>query len=245
MSAKHYYPFDLGLPALGHAEKFSSVMREIRNVCNRASAFHVHLLKCQFEQSGIDHSDSEREDNGSMISEISPTPALEPLLFGTEKEAQSFYDCAKSAMLENYENSSGDPLVTFTLDSASDIHVIQLKEAIKYFSEKSDSNLKVLGVSGNVTRADLQGHLVIVVEDDNGNKHNTDLGIAQILMGELMLLLVFFVGEPLLQLLPICMVVTLTLGELTKQMMVLFLVLLQLVKFVVWFKIMSFYAPYV
>ena len=81
-------------------------------------------------------------------------------------------------MLENYENSSGDPLVTFTLDSASDIHVIQLKEAIKYFSEKSDSNLKVLGVSGNVTRADLQGHLVIVVEDDNGKKHNIDLGIA-------------------------------------------------------------------
>ena len=179
MSAKHYYPVDLGLPALGHAEKFSSVMREIRSVCNRASAFHVHLLKCQFEQSGIDHSNSERENNGSMISEISPTPALEPLLFGTEKEARSFYDCAKSAMLENYENSSGDPLVTFTLDSASDIHVIQLKEAIKYFSEKSDSNLKVLGVSGNVTRADLQGHLVIVVEDDNGNKHNIDLGIAQ------------------------------------------------------------------
>ena len=135
-------------------------MREIREVYNRASAFHVHLLKCQFEQGGIDHSDSEREDNGSMNSEISPTPALEPLLFGTEKEARSFYDCAKSAMLENYENSSGDPLVTFTLDSASDIHVIQLKEAIKYFSEKSDSNLKVLGVSGNVTRADLQGHLV-------------------------------------------------------------------------------------
>jgi hypothetical protein len=65
-------------------------MREIRNVCNRASAFHVHLLKCQFEQGGIDHSDSEREDNGSMNSEISPTPALEPLLFGTEKKRSHF-----------------------------------------------------------------------------------------------------------------------------------------------------------
>ena len=127
MSAQHYHPFDLGPTALGHARKFSSVMREIKNVCKRASAFHVHLLKCQFEQNGIDHSDSEKEDNESMISEISPTPALEPLLFGTEKAAQSFYDCAKSALLENYENSSGDPLVTFTLDSASDIHVIQLR----------------------------------------------------------------------------------------------------------------------
>ena len=69
-------------------------------------------------------------------------------------------------------------MVTFMLDSASDIHVIQLREAIKYFSEKSNSNLKVLGVSGNVTRADLRGHLVIVVEDDGGNKHNIDLEIA-------------------------------------------------------------------
>jgi len=70
-------------------------MREIRSVFNRASAFHVHFLKCQFEQNGIVHSDSEREDNGSMISEISPTPALEPLLFGTEKEAQSFLRLCK------------------------------------------------------------------------------------------------------------------------------------------------------
>ena len=85
MSAEHHYPFDLGLPALDHERKFSSVMREIKKVCKRASAFHVHLLKYQFEQNGIDRSDSEKEDNESMISEISPTPALEPLLFGTER----------------------------------------------------------------------------------------------------------------------------------------------------------------
>jgi len=214
LSAQHYHSYDLGLPALGHATKFSSVMREIRGQCNRASAFHVHLMKSQFHQHGIVHSKSEKEndesmiseispipasepscygtesvtqsvydcakseDNEPMISEISPTPALEPLLNGTEKEAQSFYDCAHSVMLENLDSSSGSPLVTFTLDSASDIHVIQLREAIKYFSKKSNSNLKVLGVSGNVTRADLQGHLVIVVEDDDGKKHNIDLGIA-------------------------------------------------------------------
>ena len=41
------------------------------------------------------------------------------------------------------------------------------------------------------------------------------------------------------------MMVTLTLGELAMQMMVLNLVLLQLGKFVVWLMIMSFYAPYV
>ena len=81
-------------------------------------------------------------------------------------------------MFEKLGSSSDSPVVTFMLDSASDIHVIQLREAIKYFSEKSNSNLKVLGVSGNVTRADLRGHLVIVVEDDGGNKHNIDLGIA-------------------------------------------------------------------
>ena len=37
--------------------------------------------------------------------------------------------------------------------------------------------MKVLGASGNVSRADLQGQLVIVVEDDDGNMHNIDLGI--------------------------------------------------------------------
>ena len=115
-----------------------------------------------------------------MISEISPTPALEPLLIGTEKEAQSFYDCAHSVMLETLDSSSGSPLVKFTLDSGSDVHVIQLREAIKYFSEKSNSNLKVLGVSGNVTRADLRGHLVIVVEDDDGYKQILTL---ELLMG--------------------------------------------------------------
>ena len=147
-------------------------MREIRGQCNRASAFHVHLMQSQFHQHGIVHSTSEKEndesmiseispipasepscygtesvtqsvydcakseDNEPMISEISPTLALEPLLIGTEKEAQSFYDCAHSVMLENLDSSSGSPLVTFTLDSASEIHVIQLREAMKYFSEK-------------------------------------------------------------------------------------------------------------
>ena len=37
--------------------------------------------------------------------------------------------------------------------------------------------MKDLGVSGNITRADLQRHLVIVVEDDNGKLHNIGLGI--------------------------------------------------------------------
>ena len=65
MSAQHYYPFDLGLPALGHSRKCSRVTREIRSVCNRASAFHVNLLKCQFVNNGVIHSDSEKEENGT------------------------------------------------------------------------------------------------------------------------------------------------------------------------------------
>ena len=38
-------------------------MREIRSVCNRASVFHVHLLKCQFEHNGTVHSNTETEQN--------------------------------------------------------------------------------------------------------------------------------------------------------------------------------------
>ena len=67
---------------------------------------------------------------------ISPTPGLEPLLCGTEREARSFYDCAQSVVLDNDADNSGYSMVTFTLDSASDIHVIQLNEAVKYFQRK-------------------------------------------------------------------------------------------------------------
>jgi len=36
----------------------------------------------------------------------------------------------------------------------------------------------VLGVSGTTSHADLQGHLVIVVQDDHGKLYKIDLGLA-------------------------------------------------------------------
>ena len=71
-------------------------MREIRDKCNRASAFHVQFMQSQFHQHGIVHSDSKKENDESMISDISPILALEPSRNGTEREAQSVYYFAKS-----------------------------------------------------------------------------------------------------------------------------------------------------
>ena len=74
-----------------------------------------------FHGSDIDEN-SERESNESVVSNsISPTPGLEPLLCGTEKEARSFYDCAQSVVWDSDADNSGSSMVTFTLDSASDI----------------------------------------------------------------------------------------------------------------------------
>ena len=177
----HYHGSDVGQPALGRQSENSSSSRDIHGVCHdgaQASAFHVQLLQSQFFHGSDIDENSERESNESVVSNsIPPTPGLEPLLCGTEKEARSFYDCAQSVVWDSDADNSGSSMVTFTLDSASDIHVIQLNEAVKYFSEKSESNLKVLGVSGQSTRADLQGHFVIVVEDNEGKMFQIDLGL--------------------------------------------------------------------
>ena len=132
-------------PALGRQSENSSYSRDIHGVCHggaQVSAFHVHLLQSRFFHGSDIDENSEREKNESVIStSILPTPGLEPLLCGTERDARSFYDCAQSVVWDSGDDISESSMVTFTLDSASDIHVIQLNEAVKYFSEKSESNL--------------------------------------------------------------------------------------------------------
>ena len=139
------------------------------------SAFSLQMMSSLFEED-IQAPILIYGETGVEVLPIPPDHSLGPLIWGTESEAQSFYDYAHSFYFES-ENTHAEP-VTFTLDSGSDIHVIQLHEAIKYFSDKSHSNLKVLGVSGNTTRADLQGHLIIIVEDNKGTLFEIDLGVA-------------------------------------------------------------------
>ena len=49
------------------------------------------------------------------------------------------------------------------IDSGADVHVLSYDEAMKLFQEIRASHLKVVGVNGVSTTADVQGRLVITV----------------------------------------------------------------------------------
>ena len=151
-------------------------MPQVCSSVRSSSAFLVQLTKFHVE-------DVCPEPLYFSKGSIDPIPVLSsldlnPLLYCTKAEAHSFYECAQSISSNSDFLSSELLPVTFTLDSGSDVHVIQLDEAVKYFTSKSASNLKVLGVSGNTSSADLQGHLVIVVQDERGEMYKIDLGLA-------------------------------------------------------------------
>ena len=147
-------------------------------VCSSApaSAFLVQLMKLHVDDSCPEQIYTS-EGSIDPVAMLSPLD-LNPLLYCTKAEARSFYECAQSISSNSQNISTELPPVTFTLDSGSDVHVIQLDDAVKYFTSKCASNLKVLGVSGTTSSAELQGHLVIVVQDDLGVLYKIDLGLA-------------------------------------------------------------------
>ena len=66
-----------------------------------------------------------------------------------------------------------------TFDSGSDTHLFTLEAAEALFTTKQLSTLRVVGVSGKSTNADLSGHLIVCVEDPlSGYRYNIDLGQA-------------------------------------------------------------------
>ena len=65
-----------------------------------------------------------------------------------------------------------------TFDSGSDVHVLTVEAAQTLFASLSASELRIVGVSGSPTRADLKGHLVVMVESPDGAQHHIDLGLA-------------------------------------------------------------------
>ena len=67
----------------------------------------------------------------------------------------------------------------FTFDSGSEIHYITLEAAKLLFKDKGISNLLVQGVSGEITKADLRGHLVLKLYDpETQETHYVDMGEA-------------------------------------------------------------------
>jgi hypothetical protein len=63
-------------------------------------------------------------------------------------------------------------------DSASNIHLWSLEEARKFFQSPRGTRMKVVGVSNASIPTSMEGILVIVLEDENGNKYTMNLGIA-------------------------------------------------------------------
>ena len=53
----------------------------------------------------------------------------------------------------------------FVFDSGSTHHILSFDAAVSLFRDPQKSNLRVLGVSGHHTEADLQGRLVLALED--------------------------------------------------------------------------------
>ena len=86
------------------------------------------------------------------------------------EDAKVFVNSAQSAASRVYE---------FLFDSGSDHHILTLEAAIALFRDKHPSHLRVMGVSGQHTSAELQGHLIIAVEDSStGETYRIDLGEA-------------------------------------------------------------------
>ena len=70
------------------------------------------------------------------------------------------------------------PSVRMVFDSGSNIHLLTLKDARRFFSEHKTSNLKVIGVSHVPVVASAEGQLCLSVQDTIGRSYNLDQGKA-------------------------------------------------------------------
>ena len=101
-----------------------------------------------------------------------PMSVLKGLVDSVELESDKVDMCA-NALSNDFKK------FVFTIDSGSDAHVLTLEAAIKLFTVKQASNLRVTGVSGSSTRADVMGRLLISVEDPSTLKNYViDMGRA-------------------------------------------------------------------
>ena len=68
---------------------------------------------------------------------------------------------------------------TFTFDSGANVRLLSLKATMALFANSRVATLRITGISGTSTKADLAGHLVIRVQDPaSGQVYFVDLGKA-------------------------------------------------------------------
>jgi len=126
----------------------------------------------------------EPAESSSQVINLSHESTDDPLLVAPSSLFRNFHSCYQK--LEYEDNFKSYHIQTsevekfiFTFDSGSDVHVLTLEAAMALFTSKKLSTLRVVGVSGESTRADTKGRLVIKVEDPKSlESYHIDLGEA-------------------------------------------------------------------
>ena len=167
-------------PALGHnVLSPSESILYISQVCSSAPVSASLILLTSLQIEDVCHDSIFIVSGGVKVVRMSPVPCLELLLHTIKTDAQSFYGCDKRISISNANLASELSAFMFTLVSDSAIPVTHFDEAAEYFASYSICYLKVLVVPGTFTtittptttittaiiRADLRGHLVIIVQD--------------------------------------------------------------------------------
>ncbi len=121
------------------------------------------------------------ESSPSESSLSGASPLLSSYLSTPSLGANSFMGAVSSS--DSPSCPSRKPF-TFTLDSASSVHILSGKAARALLQNPVPSNLIVMGVSGESVPADLMGHLIIAFMDpSSGHVNYVDFGLSHGLDG--------------------------------------------------------------
>lgn len=71
-----------------------------------------------------------------------------------------------------------EDIVMGLIDSGANCHILSYDAALKLLDDAVESHLRVLGVNGSATRADVQGRLLVDLVGSSGRKYRLDLGTA-------------------------------------------------------------------
>ena len=83
-------------------------------------------------------------------------------------------DMAEAYQAMNRELQKGEEML---LDSGSNIHLLTLQHARRYFASQRSTRMTVLGISGVRDRCSAEGEVILLVKDNNGKQLRLSLGL--------------------------------------------------------------------
>ena len=83
-------------------------------------------------------------------------------------------DMAEVYQAMNRELQKGEEML---LDSGSNIHLLTLQHARRYFASQRSTRMTVLGISGVRDRCSAEGEVILLVKDNNGKQLRLSLGL--------------------------------------------------------------------